>query len=141
MDSVLTEHRPLVNADCGNMNPGMETDGKISNLMGFRYYENGDYANAIGCYQKAIALSPEYPIPHNNLGVVYLKSSNLELARECFSKAIVLDPKYIKAICNLAVVTYKMGDLEAAKELYHKARRVDGNYVKVRIENYRNRNP
>ncbi|MBI5589254.1 MAG: tetratricopeptide repeat protein [Deltaproteobacteria bacterium] len=140
MDSVSTDHRFLANMNCENINPDMVTDGKICNQIGFQYYENGDFANAIGYYKKAIALSPEYPVPLNNLGVVYLKSNKLELARECFSKAIVLNPEYVKAICNLAVVSYKVGDLEAARQLYQKAKRVDGSYVKQRIDNYINHN-
>ena len=136
MDSVLTEHGSLANIDCENINPGVVTGGKICNQIGFQYYENGDDANAITCYKKAIALSPEYPIPLNNLGAVYLKSNKLELARECFSKAIILNPEYVKAICNLAVVSYIMGDLEAAKQLYQKAKRIDSAYVEQRIANY-----
>ncbi len=129
-DSILSE----------DINPGMVADGKICNQIGFQYYENGDFANAIIYYKKAIALSPEYPVPLNNLGVVYLKSNKLVLARECFFKAIVLNPEYVKAICNLAVVSYKMGDLEATKQLYQKAKLIDSSYVEQRIENYINHN-
>ncbi|MFH0997559.1 MAG: tetratricopeptide repeat protein [Pseudomonadota bacterium] len=140
LDSFITEHRPLGNIGCESINPGTETNGKICNQIGFQHYENGDFANAIGCYKKAIALSPEYPVPLNNLGVVYLKSNKLELAREYFSKAIALNPEYIKAICNLAVVSYKMGELETTRQLYQKAKRIDSSYVKQRIDNYINHN-
>jgi tetratricopeptide (TPR) repeat protein len=140
LDSFYAEQRPLGNIDSEGINPGRMTDGKICNQIGFQYYENGDYDNAIDYYKKAIALSPEYPIPFNNLGVVYFKSNKLELARECFSKAIDLNPEYVKAICNLAIVSYKVGDLEAAKQLFHKAKHVDSSYVKQRIDNYINHN-
>ncbi|MCX5883714.1 MAG: tetratricopeptide repeat protein [Deltaproteobacteria bacterium] len=140
LDSFFAEHRSLGNIDSEGINPGRVTDGKICNQIGFQYYENGDYANAIGYYKKAIALSPDYPIPFNNLGVVYYKSNKLELARECFSKAIDLNPEYVKAICNLAIVSYKVGDMEAAKQLFHKAKHIDSSYVKQRIDNYINHN-
>jgi tetratricopeptide (TPR) repeat protein len=140
IDSFFANHQSPGNIDNEGINPGRVTDGKICNQIGFQYYVNGDYANAIIYYKKAIALFPEYPVPFNNLGVVYFKSNKLELARECFSKAVDLNPEYVKAICNLAIVSYKVGDLEAAKQLFHKAKHVDSSYVMQRIDNYINHN-
>jgi tetratricopeptide (TPR) repeat protein len=117
-----------------------QTDGRDFNRLGFRYYESGDYLNAIDCYKLAISQSPDYPVPLNNLGVIYLKSNQLELAYECFTKAIALNSKYIKAICNMAVVCYKMGSISDAKQFYEMAMRIDSSYVERRIENYIKRN-
>ena len=139
-DSFFTENQIIGKMNCEILHPGMVVDGKTSNQIGFQYYEKGDYANAIGYYIKAIALSPEYPVPRNNLGVIYLKSNELELARECFSEAIALNPEYVKAICNLAIVSYKLGDLNSATQLYHAAERIDSSYVQQRIANYMNQN-
>lgn len=135
-DAVPVDFRSYGNMDCENAPSEVLIDGKHCNRIGFWHYVNGDYAHAIGCYQKAIALSPEYPVPHNNLGVVYLKLSQLELARECFSRAIVMNPGYIKAICNLAVASYRLGDLDSARQLYYKAKGIDSAYVNQRIDAY-----
>lgn len=127
--------------DCASALPDSPLDAKICNQIGFHHYERGDYETAIGCFKKAINLSPRYPIPFNNLGVVYLKSRQLELAKDCFKKAIVANPEYVKAICNLAVVSYQLGDLQTAEKLLRQAGRINESYVRMRIGAYLEAHP
>lgn len=110
-------------------------NGKISNTIGFYYYEMKNYPEAIKYYKKAIELTPDYPLSYNNLGVIYLQTEEYEQAKEYFRKAIALDPVYIKAVCNLGITYFKMKNYSEAKRLYKIALKIDAEYVNKR-KNY-----
>jgi len=57
---------------------------------------------AIAQFQDAIALAPEAPIPHNNLGSALAETGHLREAIAEFEIALRLDPGYDEARRNLA---------------------------------------
>jgi tetratricopeptide (TPR) repeat protein len=62
----------------------------------------------------AVALRPESPGAHNNLGVVLKHKGQLEEAIACWKKAIALDPKSAKAHSNLGGALHEKGQLDEA---------------------------
>ena len=63
-----------------------------------------DYPAAVADYAKVVALKPDFPEAHNNLGVAWKKSGDLEKAAASFRRAIELRPGYGEAWSNLGWV-------------------------------------
>lgn len=86
-------------------------------VNGYEKQQQGNYADAQTWYQKAIALDPAYPTPHNDLGVVFEQQSRLKEAEAEYQKALALNPTYLEAHANLAMLYERMGERE--KATYH----------------------
>jgi tetratricopeptide (TPR) repeat protein len=70
--------------------------------------ENGFYELAIGYYQQAIDIKPNYAYAYNNMGVAYDDFKNYDEAIRCYQKAIDLDPNYAKAYNNMGAVYHNI---------------------------------
>ena len=81
----------------------------------------GNTAEAIGAYEEAIRLDPDFAAAHNNLGAHYYFTHRLEDAERVLRRAIQLDPAYMEAYSNLGVVYLARGNLEEAKQLARRA--------------------
>jgi hypothetical protein len=62
--------------------------------LGFIYYENGLYDQAISDYSKAIEINPNYTKAYTNRGVAYYKKALYDQAISDYNKAIEIDPHY-----------------------------------------------
>ena len=60
----------------------------------------GQNPDAIGDYERAIALKPAYDKAHNNMGEAYENLNMLDRALEFYNKAIDLNPRYVRAYVN-----------------------------------------
>ena len=60
---------------------------------GNEFFTQGQYQDAIKCYNRAIELNPEYLEAWNNLGLSFLKLGNTEEARKCNNKVRELKKK------------------------------------------------
>lgn len=83
-----------------------------------------DYASAIEQYASVVALSPESPEAHNNLGVAFRKKGELEKALETFNRVLELRSDYSEALSNRGWVYVEQkkwrearGDFEQALKL------------------------
>ncbi|GAB6141657.1 hypothetical protein JCM14076_23860 [Methylosoma difficile] len=93
------------------------------------YNAERNTAAAIGHYQKAIALKPDFADAYNNLGVVYKEQNNLLVAIAHYQKAITFNPQYAVAYCNLATALKDSNQLEAAVAHYQKAISLQPDYA------------
>ncbi len=66
------------------------------NNRGNRYSDLGEEEKAIGDYNKAIELNPEYALAYYNRGICYKKLGETKKAEKDFQKAAELDLKYKK---------------------------------------------
>lgn len=91
---------------------------------GYEAQQRGDLVEALTAYQKAAALDPAYPTPHNDMGVVLEQEGRLKEAEVAYQRALRLDPNYPEPHANLAMLYERMGRPEKAahswKQRYEK---------------------
>ncbi|RQV95846.1 tetratricopeptide repeat protein, partial [bacterium] len=85
------------------------------------YYKQQKYAQAITQYTKAIALTPEFSAPYNNLGYSYRALGKYEEAEETFQHYIQLIPNDPNPYDSYAELLMKMGRFEESIKNYRKA--------------------
>jgi len=88
---------------------------------GYERQQKGDGEGALTAYQKAAALDPAYPTPHNDVGVLLEERGEFEEARQSYEKALAVDPNYLGAHANLAMLYERLGEKD--KAIYHWLRR------------------
>jgi protein O-GlcNAc transferase len=72
-------------------------------------------------YGRALALAPDWPELHNNLGVLLRKLDDPAGASTCFERALALRPAYVAAHYNLGNVLAVPGSVERARLHYQRA--------------------
>ncbi|GFP79615.1 tpr repeat-containing thioredoxin ttl1 [Phtheirospermum japonicum] len=92
---------------------GLDKDLK---RMGNDSYKKGNFAEALGFYDKAIALSPGNAAYHFNRSAALMGLRRLvEAAREC-EEAIKFDPGYVRAHHRLGSLLLSLGQTENARK-------------------------
>ena len=74
------------------------------------YFNQGDKAKFKELMAEAIALAPDNPDLHYNVGVISMEQENYEDARASYKKAIEIDPKYTNAYLNLSTTYVNEGN-------------------------------
>jgi len=83
--------------------------------------QQGRPEDAVASYRKALSLSPDLAMVHNNLGATLKALGRLGEAIPCFLKAIELRPTLAEAHCNLGTVLQDQGKLTEAVQCYRTA--------------------
>ncbi len=96
---------------------------------GVSLYSLGKHENGLACYDKAIAINPEYADAYYSRGNAYYDKESLEQAIADYSKAIEINPVYLKAYYNRGVFYYKKGNLVQAISDYNKAIAINPEYA------------
>ena len=96
---------------------GLRDEAVTYRIQGYEAQQRGDQGSALTLYQKAAALDPTYPSPHNDMGVVLEGEGRLEDAEGAYQQAVTLNPGYLEAHANLAMLYERMGKKEQA--IYH----------------------
>ncbi|MBI4341559.1 MAG: tetratricopeptide repeat protein [Candidatus Omnitrophica bacterium] len=112
---VLASHAILPNAVvCAST---LREEAMTYRMQGYEAQRRGDATSALSLYQKAAALDPSYPTPHNDAGVLMEAGGRLAEAEQSYRKALELNPNYLEAHANLAMLYERMGKKESA--IYH----------------------
>ena len=91
---------------------------------------NGDYDEAIKCFEKAIKLNSKYAEAYNNLGYAYaVGKENYEKAIKYYKKAIKLNRNYADAYLNLGRAYHR------GKQNYDKAIKCYEKSIKLNPQN------
>ena len=69
----------------------------LQNITGACYAGLGENLNAVECYKKAIAISPEYAKAHYNLGGIYFEMEKFHDSIESYSRSLEIDPNNFEA--------------------------------------------
>ncbi len=91
------------------------------NNLGYDLAHQGQPAEAIVHYQKALEINPDFAEAHNNLGTALLNQRRLEEASAHYHQALDKDPAFAEAHNNLGIVLTKQGRPVEAIEEYRKA--------------------
>ena len=78
----------------------------------------GRLPEAEGLYRRALALNPDLPRAHNNLGAVLQGLGRFDEAAACHRAALALKPDYAEAQMNLGAALHQLGRLEEAMVSY-----------------------
>ena len=76
---------------------------------------------AIGYFQKALAINPEHPVALQNLGNAYRQKKDWDAARKTLERALALNPEDAEANYGLGMVYAQLNDTGRAYEFLQKA--------------------
>src|SRR5215510_2777198 len=88
-------------------------------------YERGRWAEAETELRKALALNPEQPEWHFNLGLTLEASERDAEALVCYERAVDLMPGQVDPLLAAGLVANRLGQFERAAEWFRRALRVD----------------
>ena len=74
--------------------------------LGHQYFDANLPNEAIGAYEKALAIDPENANVWTDLGVMYRRSDSPEKALDAFDRAIKIDPKHEISRFNKGIVLF-----------------------------------
>lgn len=86
---------------------GTEIDGVIYNSLGIMADQQGRADEAMGYYEKTLAIIPDLPGTLNNLGIIYTQKEQYEQGEAVFRRAIKLNPWILSIRVNLAKMYIK----------------------------------
>jgi uncharacterized protein (TIGR03032 family) len=81
----------------------------------------GNTVGALEAFRQAIALAPQRPELHNDLGNVWQELGDQQQALASYRRAIELNPEFIPARQNLGYLLFNHGEPEQALEHYERA--------------------
>ena len=87
---------------------------------------------AIGFFERALALRPDYGSAHNNLGIVLARNGRTDDAIKHYLAALRIKPDFVQAHYNLGKAFYRKGNLDMALEHFQKAVQIDPKFSQAR---------
>jgi tetratricopeptide (TPR) repeat protein len=103
---------------------GADDFARLMNI-GKNYYEQGAATNAVGAFQKAVALQPTDPDPLLNLANACLLAGQSESALKLAQQVLSLDPDTAAAYHIGGCANLRLGKFEEAIQLLQQAKDID----------------
>lgn len=92
---------------------------------------DGNLAEAVAAYRRAVQLKPDYAEAYNNLGLALERSGALAEAVAAYAQAIRLRPTYPQMHANLGRVLDHQGQAAEAMAAYEAALRLSSDYAEA----------
>lgn len=108
---------PLVNNLNNNIYPGARSQFE----EGKKLVKLGDLEKAVGCFQAAIKIQPDYIPAYNQLGNTWQGLGKFEEAISAYQKLLEINPHVAAAYCNLGAIWQLQNQDEQAIAAYQKA--------------------
>ncbi len=99
--------------------------------LGDAFLLEGRISDAIGCYEQALRIKPDYFEAHCNLGSALEQTGKIEEAIGHYQQALRIKPDYIEAHNNLGIALEQAGRVKEAIEHYEQALRIDPDYAEA----------
>ena len=80
-----------------------------------------DYANAILCCERLVALRPEEAGVHNQLGWALQEDGRYPEAAACYRRALELSPDHAGTLVNLGILQEELGQMAEAEASFRRA--------------------
>ncbi|MEI6732676.1 MAG: tetratricopeptide repeat protein [Comamonadaceae bacterium] len=93
----------------------------------------GQYEQALACYERALLLAPNLARAHLNRGNILLELGDAQAALAAYETALVHNPTYAAANYNMGNALVRMGRREAALAAYHKAIDLKSDFVDAHV--------
>ena len=104
-------------------------NSRAHNDLGEALLDTGKIPDAIGHYEQALQIQPDYAEAHNNLGNALVKEGKLRDAIGHYEQALRIDPDLAEAHYNLGIALEQAGRLQDALEQYEQAVRIEPDYA------------
>ncbi len=82
---------------------------------GFSYHQEGDFAQAIDSYKRALAYDPNHMKTHMNLATAYMQTGRYREAERELTYLYAVKPKDPKILYNFGLLLYQTGELTSAE--------------------------
>jgi tetratricopeptide (TPR) repeat protein len=92
--------------------------------LGNMLLQAGDVQGAIGHYEQAVRIKPDYAEAHNNLGFALVRQGRLQEAIGHYERALRTRPDLAESHCALGVALIQLGRVQEAMEQYQQALRI-----------------
>lgn len=92
---------------------------------GLKESKQENYEKAIGYFEQAVKVDPEFAFAWDNLGYCYRRLNNFDKAIESYKKSIEIDPNGLMPLQNIAVAYLYKKDYENAIKSYEKLAEID----------------
>jgi protein O-GlcNAc transferase len=99
-------------------------DANALHLLGVLSNQKQDNPAAIDLITRAIRITPDQPIFHNNLGNAYRDSGHCAQAIACYQKALQIKPELVETYINMGIAYHQLADFDQAMSAYQKALRL-----------------
>jgi tetratricopeptide (TPR) repeat protein len=108
-----------------NLLAGVEYSAELRTVLGSQLFRAGKVSEAIGHYQQALRINPDYAVAHNNLGFALGQAGKLDEAIAHYQQALRINPDYVEAHYNLGMALAQMGKIEEAMAHFEQALRIN----------------
>ncbi len=89
--------------------------------LGRYYASRNNYPEAIGAYERALALDPDFGSALNAAGYIHAEIGEFEKAIQYLERYAAVEPGQANPIDSIAEIYFKMGQLDLAKSKYQEA--------------------
>ncbi|HVM60698.1 MAG TPA: tetratricopeptide repeat protein [Verrucomicrobiae bacterium] len=114
-----------------NLLASVERCGEAHFNLGFALAQTGQAQEAIGHYEQALRLKPDFAEAHFNLGNVLFQAGKAPEAIDHYEQALRLKPDFAEAHFNLGDALFQAGKVQEAIDHYEQALRFKPDFVKA----------
>jgi len=93
------------------------------------YKEVGYWRSTVTLFERALEVTRDNYVAHNNLGHHWLEQGKTDRAAAHFNKALQINPEFELAHSNLGLILSRQGKLDAAIKHYYQALQINPNYA------------